>query len=425
MYDAYTGKNRTVPRHAMTFRKKALDKYPELNPEILCTASYYDGAIVQPERLCVEMIVDTEADCPHANAINYMEAIAAEGDTVTLRDGLTGDTYHVKPQIVINAAGPWIDFANQALGQETRFIGGTKGSHLILNNPKLRQAIGESEFFFENKDGRIVLIYPLMDKVMIGTSDLYIENPDDARCTEEEISYFFDMLDIVFPNIKVERSQVVFQFSGVRPLPASDAKRAGQVSRDHSMRETPTGNGLDFPIYSLVGGKWTSFRAFSEQVTDKMLAKLDRPRLQTTRTLGIGGGRDYPGSASAQQDWVQFVVEKTGVGEARVRQLFENYGTRAAPIAGFISVEPDSPLQSLPEYSVREVTYLIQNEKIAHIDDFLLRRSLISMLGLTTTALVDELAEIFCLVLAWDQGSKQKEIKRTIEILKDKFGVVL
>ena len=425
MYDAYTGANRTVPRHKLTFRKQALAKYPKLNPEILCTASYYDGAIIQPERLCVEMILDTETDCPHAKAINYMEASGAEDDTVVLKDALTGETYTVKPKIVINAAGPWIDFANQALGKQTKFIGGTKGSHLILDHPELRTAIGESEFFFENKDGRIVLIYPLMDKVMIGTSDLYIENPDDARCTDEEIGYFFEMLDKVFPSIKVDRSQIVFQFSGVRPLPASDAKRAGQVSRDHSIRETESGNGLHFPIFSLVGGKWTSFRAFSEQVADKILSQLERPRLQTTHNLGIGGGRDYPHETEGVEDWIAFVEKKTGLSAERVRQLFDHYGTRAAEIAGFISVSEDHPLEHHPAFSVRELTYLAQSEKVVHIDDFLLRRSLVAMLGEVTRPLVEELADVFGDALGWDETQKAAEIAHTVEILHERNGVTL
>ncbi len=87
----------------------------------------------------------------------------------------------------------------------------------MLDNPELREAIGDHEFFFENKDGRIVLIFPLFDKVMIGTSDLPIEDPDSARCTEEEVDYFIEMVGRVFPGIKVSREQIVFRFSGVRP----------------------------------------------------------------------------------------------------------------------------------------------------------------------------------------------------------------
>src|SRR6185369_13929641 len=120
--------------------------------------------------------------------------------------------------------------------------------HLVLDHPELRQMIGENEFFFENKDGRIVLILPYFDRVVIGTSDIPIENPDEARITEDEIDYFIGMVARVFPAIKIERSHIVCAFTGVRPLPASDAKAAGQISRDHSIRVVEG----HFPMLSLV-----------------------------------------------------------------------------------------------------------------------------------------------------------------------------
>ena len=117
------------------------------------------------------------------------------------------NTLAISPRLIINAAGPWIDRTNRILGLPTQYVGPTKGSHLVLDNPELRAAIGDHEFFFENKDGRIVLIFPLFDKVMIGTSDLPIEDPDSARCTEEEVDYFIEMVGRVFPGIKVSVSR--------------------------------------------------------------------------------------------------------------------------------------------------------------------------------------------------------------------------
>jgi len=75
-----------------------------------------------------------------------------------------------------------------------------------------------------------VLIFPLLDKVIVGTSDIPIENPDDARSTDEEVNYFLEMIWRVFPNIKLKHEQIVFRFSGVRPLAYSDAKTTGQIT---------------------------------------------------------------------------------------------------------------------------------------------------------------------------------------------------
>jgi glycerol-3-phosphate dehydrogenase len=429
MYDAYTsaqGGQRVVPKHKFHSRKKSLAQWNKLNPEIVNTAVYYDGAILNPERLGVELVLDAEAESPNAHALNYMSMVGGHEDMIILRDELTDDTYDVRPKLVINAAGPWIDFTNRKLGMSTKYIGGTKGSHIVVKHDELREAIGENEFFFENNDGRIVLIFPLFDRVIIGTSDIPVDAPDDVRCTNDEINYFLDLVLRIFPTIELSRSDVVFQFSGVRPLPHSGAKTTGQISRDHSI-EVLSGDwtNLAFPIYSLVGGKWTSFRAFSEQVTDKVLTHFGQARKKDTRALPIGGGRGYPRDEEELKRQVESLAAWTGVTKEKLRILFERYGSRAEAIATFMNGGTDFVLRSVPDYSRREITFLIQHEKIQHLDDFLLRRSLLAMLGRVTRETVTELAVIFSDVLDWDAERRQAEVARTLSILADRHGLEL
>jgi glycerol-3-phosphate dehydrogenase len=426
LYDAYTGGQRIVPRHRFNSRAKSLAKWKDLNPEIVNTAEYYDGAILNPERLGVELLLDAEAENPNAHALNYVSMVGGAEDTIILRDELTDESYDVRPKLVINAAGPWIDFANRKLGLSTRFIGGTKGSHIVLDHPGLRTAIGDHEFFFENNDGRIVLIFPLFDKVLIGTSDIPIDDPEEARCTEEEIEYFLGLTRRVFPGLHLSRDQIVFRFSGVRPLPRSNAKNAGTITRDHSI-EVLGGDwtNLAFPIYSLVGGKWTSFRAFSEQAADKALAHLELPRKRDTRSLPIGGGRGYPRDAGERKRQIESLSAWTGVPRERVDQLFERYGTRAEAIASSMSGGADALIKSLPDYSFREIAFLVQHEKIIHLDDFLLRRSKLAMLGRLTHGMVDELAGVLGEVLGWDREQRKAEAARTLSILGERHGVIL
>ncbi|HEX9332715.1 MAG TPA: glycerol-3-phosphate dehydrogenase/oxidase, partial [Anaerolineales bacterium] len=235
MYDTYTGKQHTVPRHQFLSRKNSLAKWKQLNPNIVNTAVYYDGAILQPERLAIDLILDAESESPNARALNYVSMVGGSEDTIILRDELTDETYDVHPKLVINAAGPWIDFTNRKLGLSTRFIGGTKGSHIVVKHDELRKVIGDHEFFFENEDGRIVLIFPLYDRVLIGTSDIPIEHTEEVQCTNEEIDYFLNLTRRIFPSLSLTHENIVFQFSGVRPLPRSTAKTVSQISRDHSI----------------------------------------------------------------------------------------------------------------------------------------------------------------------------------------------
>ena len=429
LYDAYTrpqGGQRVVPKHQFLSRKESLAKWEQLNPKIVNTATYYDGAILNPERIAIELVLDAEAENPKAHALNYVSMVGGTEDTIIIRDELTDNAYDVHPKLVINAAGPWIDSVTRKFGLSTHFIGGTKGSHLVLDHPALRQAIGENEFFFENDDGRIVLIFPLYDRVLVGTSDIPVDDPDEVTFTDEEIDYFLSMVNRVFPSLKLTRENIVFQFSGVRPLPHSSATVTAQISRDHSI-EVVSGDWthLTFPIYSLIGGKWTTFRALAEQVTDKALAYLGRKRQKQTRSLPIGGGRGFPRDSADLKRQIESLSAWTGVTRERLKILFERYGTRAESIATFMNGGTDFILPSMPDYSRREIIFLVQHEKILHLDDFLLRRSMLGMLGRLTREKVDELADVFGNALGWKAEQKTAEVTRTLSILADRHGVRL
>jgi len=429
MYDAYTSaqsSKRAVPKHKFYSRKKSLAMWDQLSPDVVNTAVYYDGAILHPERIAMEMVLDAEAESQNAQALNYMSMVGGQENTLILRDELTDENYDVRPKLVINAAGPWIDFTNYKMGVSTHFIGGTKGSHIVVKNDKLRKVIGDHEFFFENEDGRIVLIFPLFDRVLIGTSDIMIDHPEEAQVTNEEIDYFLELVQRIFPAIELTRSDIVFQFTGVRPLPRSTAKTVSQISRDHSI-EVLSGDwtNLTFPVYSLVGGKWTSFRAFGEQVTDKVLIHFDKPRIKDTKELPIGGGRGYPTDEDELNRQIESLSAWTGVARERLQILFKRYGSRAEAIATYMNGGTDFVLRSMPDYSRREISYLIQHEKIHHLDDFLLRRSMLAMLGRVTQEMIDEIVVIFANALGWNEEEKQAETARTISILRDRFGVQL
>lgn len=426
LYDIFARNYRVMPTHRVNGREKSLQLYPNINPDIVCTANYYDAWMPSPERICLEQVLDAETLNPQARALNYCAAVAGQGDSVTLKDEITGERYTVKPRVVINAAGPWIDFANNALGQQTHMIGGTKGSHIIVDNPELHRATNGNEIFFENNDGRIVLIMPFMGKVMIGTTDIRIDDPEQAICTDDEIDYMVNLVGKVFPAIKVERSQIIFKFCGVRPLPGSDKNYTGNISRDHSIQTLePQASGLKYPVYALVGGKWTTFRAFAEQTADRVLEFLKLPRKASTMNMAIGGGLNYPKTDEAKQSWAASVAEETKLSVERVQTLLERYGTRAEQIAGFIMQGVDSPLKTVPDYSTREIAFIAEQERVLHLEDVVLRRTLLAWLGQVSTETLIEIADILASSLGWSAERKQQEIDRAIQVLQTKHGLEL
>jgi glycerol-3-phosphate dehydrogenase len=270
-----------------------------------------------------------------------------------------------------------------------------------------------------------VLIFPYLEgKVMIGTTDLRIEDPDQATCTEEEIEYILGMVPRIFPDLAVSRDQIIFQFSGVRPLPVAKGV-TGQISRDHSIELLEKSPENPWPILSLVGGKWTSYRAFSEQVTDQVLERLKINRQSSTTNLPIGGSRDYPSDQKEQEKWIASRAEKYNLDPGRTQALFSRYGTRTEDLLKSLTSQQESFLSSLPAYSREEIRYLAREEMIVHLDDFFLRRSKLAWTDQVTSSAITEVAAILGEILGWDQTAEKKEISRTMSMLQNQHRVRL
>lgn len=421
-YDSFTGKNRIVPAHKFYGKKETFSRYPRLNKEVNFTAVYYDGQIISPERLNTEIILDGETLGNSARALNYAEFIGIENGYVLIMDHKSNETLKVKPKLVINAAGPWVDSVNSRFGMKSKYIGGTKGSHIIVNNPELKAAIGENEFFFENKDGRIVLLFPFFDKVIIGTSDLPIENPDDAYCTKEEEQYFINLVKRVFPDILINPDQIVFRFSGVRPLEYQHAKTTGQITRDHSTKENEIN---DIPIMSLVGGKWTSYRAFGEQICDQVMERLGKNRKISTESLHIGGGKNYPSSMQLAEEYINELAKKSNSDGKIVKALFERYGTL---VEKMLMQFGDHSIKILDQENLiteNEVAYLSKIEKIVHLDDLILRRSSIGWTGQVNSENLVSIAQVVGKSLDWTQEDIDRELIHIREVFRKNHAVTL
>ncbi|MBO3663959.1 glycerol-3-phosphate dehydrogenase/oxidase [Microbacterium stercoris] len=402
LYDAFSGAGRVAPRHAFHGRRRSLAQLPALNPDLKYTATYFDASMHDPERLALDVLLDGEAE--GGRAVNYVEAVGRSAQGVRLRDHLTGEEFTVAADVVVNASGPWTDLTNEALGTRTRFLGGTKGSHIVLDHPELLAATAGREIFFENSDGRIVLIYPLKDRVMVGTTDIDADPREPVQCTEAEVDYFFDLIRIVFPRIAVDRSQIVYRFSGIRPLPRHDDMAPGFVSRDYRIVvDHPSGS---VPTVSLVGGKWTTFRALGEHLATTVLGLLGAERIESTVGRVIGGGRDWPRTESDQAAWRRLHL---GEDSPRTRKLLERYGTRAREVAAFLAEGSDEPLLG-DDLTVRELEWMVQREHVARLADVVLRRTDLGFTGRADDAALVILAGALGALLGWDADTRDAEL---------------
>ena len=406
LYDTFGRNAGTMPRHEFFGRKRSLRELPAINPEVKFTAHYFDAAIENPERLALDILGDALAQGEHVRALNYVEASGATEQGIVLRDTRTGEKIMFEADLVINAAGPWTDRANKAFGLPSEYLGGTKGSHIVLDNPELFQACDNREIFFENSDGRIVLMYPLLGRVIVGTTDIPLDNPDEAQCTEEEVEYFFDLASHVFPNIALDRSQIVYRYSGVRPLPAAGDVSPGVVSRDYRIvsDRLPTGQ----RVLSLIGGKWTTFRALGEHLANDALEVLGQRRSVSTVGMAIGGGKDFPTDAGSLEHWV--TQHRGALPEARAGQLLARYGTIARDLLAHLSDAGDDPLVHIEGFSSQEVLWLVQNEHVVTLADIVFRRTLLGFTGSIGPQGVQELAQLIAPLMGWSATDIAREV---------------
>jgi glycerol-3-phosphate dehydrogenase len=429
IYDSFSRDGGSVPKHVFRTKKAALEDMPALNRDLKYTGTYYDASVHEPERLALDVLKDgltagtgTGSDAT-ARATNYVEAAGSRDGGVLLRDRETGEEFVFTADVVVNASGPWTDLTNEAFGGETKYMGGTKGSHIVVDNPELLEATKGRELFFENNDGRIVLIYPLKGRVLIGTTDIDADPSEPAVCTEEEVDYFFGLVKHVFPQIELNRDHIVYRYSGIRPLPRHEDTAPGFVSRDYRIVDTPIAGLPETTVLSLVGGKWTTFRALAAHLSTDITTKLGVSRKVDTTGMPIGGGKDFPTTDGQRALWIK--SHRDGLASETVDRLLDRYGTRAAEVVDALVTGPVEPLESDATLTRGEVRYFAEHEQAVHLIDVVLRRTNLAFVGGVTIDLLDELADVLADTLGWTTEERADEIQRTLDVLRESHGVIV
>lgn len=249
----------------------------------------------------------------------------------------------------------------------------------------------------------------------MGSTDLRIDNPDDAACDSDEVDYMMSTLKGVFPSLELSKDDIVYTFCGVRPLPSSGMDFTSRVSRAHRIEDTAPDETRSFPIYSMIGGKLTSFGAFAEQTADKVLAQLKKTRVVSVAERPYLGAVNYPADEAAKQAWIERVAAANNLQQGRVTDLLERYGTEAEKIA---SETNNTPLENLSEYSVGEIEYIAENECIEHLLDITRRRSIITITGKGQKSALEEIAKVAGNILGWDAERQNMEVDQASKAQK-------
>jgi glycerol-3-phosphate dehydrogenase len=287
------------------------------------------------------------------------------------------------------------------------------GSHLIVDNAALYQALDGQMIYYENEDGRICIAFPYLGKVLVGSTDVRIDDPDAAIASAAEQDYILASLSVVFPGIVIAPDEIVFRFAGVRPLPASATAVTGRIPRDHFC-EVIEGSP---PVLCMIGGKWTTFRSFGEMAADMIMDRLGTVRSVHTASLPIGGGLDYPVDAAA---WISDVASRTALPMPRIAALLDRYGTRAAELAPDFGADAD-----IAGHSASELTHLIAHEQVETLADLLLRRTTIAITGDLSLSAIDRCLELLAEAKDWPTERAAAERENFLSLLATRHGLSL
>jgi glycerol-3-phosphate dehydrogenase len=224
-------------------------------------------------------------------------------------------------------------------------------------------------YIFQNKDNRIIFAIPYEgDFTLIGTTDRdFDESPDRVQISSEEIAYLCEAASEYFER-GVTPNDVVWAYSGVRPLYDDGASKAQEATRDYVIKVDGTGqNGA---IVNIFGGKITTYRRLAESVLEKAENVLGARGAPWTAGATLPGG-DFPVSGFGELVF-QLGKEAPAVPEATIRRLARNYGTRARQILG-----PKGDLGRVfgADLGEKEVNYLMDQEWARDAEDVLWRRS--------------------------------------------------
>ena len=301
--------------------------------------------------------------------------------TATLRDEWSGAEETVTARTVVNAAGPWVaDVLTGQLGvtsrASTRLV---QGSHIVVR--KLYDH--DRAYILQNPDGRIFFVIPYQDDfTLIGTTDRdYQGDPAKVSATPEEIDYLCKATSENF-STQVTPKDVVWAYSGVRPLYDDGASEAKAATRDYVL-EVDGGGGKP-AVLSVFGGKITTYRRLAEEALERLLphvAEHNGTSQRWTATAALPGG-DFPvdGIAGVERDLARAYPFLSA---PHAKRLARSYGTRAHTLLGDARHADDLGYDFGATLSETEVRYLITQEWAQTAEDIVWRRS---KLGLKMSA---------------------------------------
>lgn len=371
LYDRMGGKDSFPPSRLISL---LVDHYGLPLRENFKKGFVYSDGWVDDSRLVVLNAVDAHEKGAKIHTRTICTALEAKSDCweISLHDRIKGSSYKAISSMVVNATGPWVGRFLDGVGlsdndHDLPRVRLVKGSHILLP----RQYEGEQVYILQQPDKRVVFTIPYeQDYTLVGTTEVeYDGDPGEVIISEDEISYLCEAYNRAFKK-PVLPEDVVFTYSGVRPLLCDKNKNTSANTRSHLIyhhkRYAP-------PMLSLFGGKLTTYRLVAEEAVDKLLQLTGKQMAGWTSSSPLPGGDfpegDFAAYYSSQKEKYPWLPEDI------LYHYVEAYGSRMDLfLEGKESLEEMGCNYGEDIYEA-EITYLINHEFAKTDEDILWRRS--------------------------------------------------
>lgn len=378
VYDYLAGV-KSNERRKMLNMQETLAKEPLLKRKGLRGSGYYVEYRTDDARLTIEVI--KKAVEQGAAAVNYAKAANLRYDQygklegVLVIDQLSGESYDIRADHIVNAAGPWVDMLReQDRSRRGKTLHLTKGIHLVFDEKRfpLRQAI-----YFDTPDGRMVFAIPREGKTYVGTTDTtYNGDIAHPRMTLDDRGYVLQAVNFMFPELALTATDVESSWTGLRPLIHQQGKDPSEISRKDEIMIAPSG------LISIAGGKLTGYRKMAETVVGKIAALRHQQGKQAvqasvTRDMKISGG-DVGGSAHFGR-YIRERVEagkRLGLSEPEAELLARRYGSNTDAVYHLLEQHrTDAEAFSLAPSILASLVYSMECEMAVKPVDYFIRRT--------------------------------------------------
>ncbi|QMV03107.1 glycerol-3-phosphate dehydrogenase [Devosia sp. D6-9] len=375
LYDYMGGRKLLPPTRTLDLRTDEAGK--PLKPGYRTAFEYSDCWVDDARFVALNALDARERGAEIRTRTKVTSARRSQGAwTIDIEDMNTGVREAVRARMLINAAGPWVDHVIvEALGDNgAHNVRLVKGSHIVIR----KKFQHDRCYFFQNPDGRIIFAIPYEDDfTLIGTTDQdYKADPAKVKISEEETNYLCKAASEYFRE-PVRREDIVWTYSGVRPLFDDGASAAQEATRDYVLKVQ--GDAATGAVLNVFGGKLTTSRRLAESVLEHIEDILGKRGAPWTKDAKLPGGEFEPLAFDAEVEKLK--RDYPALPPALLKRLMGHYGTRARFILKDAKILADLGEMFGTDLSAREVDYLMEEEWAVSADDVLWRRS---KLGLRT-----------------------------------------